>query len=61
MARWVLFLSRAPKYREMTTPPPTPMPLKKPMMRKVRLPPLLTAAKALFSAKLPMTQASAML
>ena len=36
----------------MMTPPPTAIPLKNPMIRKVRLPPELTAAKLLLSAKL---------
>ena len=36
-------------------------PVKNPMIRKVRLPPELTAAKASLSAKFPTTQASAIL
>ncbi len=62
---WIAFctilLSFAPKYREMMTPPPIAIPLKNPIIRKVRLPPELTAAKASLSAKFPTTQASAIL
>ena len=61
MATSTLFSSRAPKYFEITTPPPMAIPLKNPIIKKVRLPAELTAANESLSAKLPTTHASATL
>jgi hypothetical protein len=59
--RWSDSFSRAPKYRAITTPAPTAIPLKKPTRRKIRLPEELTAARALLPRKFPTMRESAML
>ena len=61
IARLVCSSSFAPKYREITTPPPMAIPLNNPITTKVRLLAILTAANASLEAKLPTTQASAIL
>ena len=62
---WIAFCTMpyffAPKYRATTTPAPAARPLKKPTIRKIRLPEELTAARALLPRKFPTIKESAVL
>ncbi|BFK07528.1 hypothetical protein F120042H4_04580 [Faecalimonas umbilicata] len=61
MASCTFSFSRAPKYLAMTTPAPSEIPLKKPTIRKMRLPEELTAARASLPRKFPTIRESAVL
>ena len=55
------FLSFAPKYLEITTPPPIAVPIKKLLSRKIRFPEEVTAARAFVPRYRPTIKASAVL